>query len=73
MFLFFIKRLAGVIPVLIGVSFLVFLMVQLAPGVTAALHLDATDLDDAVTILGRETGGFGVENDLTRHQWFSLA
>lgn len=56
MFLFFIKRLAGVIPVLIGVSFLVFLMVQLAPGDVTTLLLGPLASEDAREALRKTLG-----------------
>ena len=48
------------------------------PARTSPVHdLDATDLDDAVALLGLEARGFGVEDDLTHgvgsDQWLAVS
>ena len=35
-----------------------------APGLASLHELDAADFDDAMALLGLESGGFGVEDDL---------
>ena len=39
--------------------------VKAAPGLTPLDHLQGTDLDNAVPLLGFEAGGFGIKNDLS--------
>jgi hypothetical protein len=41
--------------------------VEAAPGRDEVLDLEAGEFDQAVTEMGLEAGGFGVEYDLTRH------
>ena len=42
--------------------------VHVAAGEPPVDHLDAADLDDAVARLGRQAGGFGVEEDLSHRR-----
>src|SRR5690606_4668482 len=58
--------------VLVAVALGVHIEMQVVAGELAVEQLDATDLDDAVAVVGREARGFRVEDDLA-HQWFSFA
>lgn len=53
---YLVKRLVGLIPVLFGVSFLVFLMVQLAPGDVTTLLLGPLASEEAKAMLRQALG-----------------
>jgi hypothetical protein len=42
-----------------------YVLVEMPTGQSPILELDTADLDDAMPLLGLETGRFGVKNDLT--------
>jgi len=56
MLLFLLKRLAALVPVLLGVSFLVFLMVELAPGDVTTLLLGPLASEEAKATLRKTLG-----------------
>src|SRR6218665_1044965 len=59
--------------IFVAVPARVEVQVQVVAGELAVEQFDAAEFDDAVATVGRQARGFGVQNDLTRHQWFSFA
>ena len=55
--------------VFVAVALRVDVVVQVVAGELAVEQLHATDLDDAVAVVGRQAGGFGVEDNDLAHQW----
>ena len=57
----------------VAVALGVDVQVQVVAGEFAVDEFDAADFHDAVAAGGVQPGGFGVQNDLAGHQWFSRA
>ncbi|NOU95712.1 ABC transporter permease subunit [Paenibacillus sp. LMG 31456] len=53
---YIIKRLAGLIPILIGISVLVFLILHLVPGDPVLIMLGTNATDEAVSVLREQLG-----------------
>jgi len=54
--------------ILVALALGVEVDVKIVAGELAVEQLDAAELDDAVAVLRGKAGGFGVEDDLARHQ-----
>ena len=58
---------------LIDIALRIQVSMELPPAGASVEQLHAADLDDAVATLGFQSGGLGIQNDLSHGVWLALS